>query len=94
MTISGDGYDLYTDSSCARYTVILCEFHEMAMIYTLIVAVLGILLYYYTYQGTSSRREKLVMLNRTYDYIIGLSFCTLYLFTVSFYLLKMRLCCE
>ena len=63
------------------------------MIYTLIVAVLGIL-YYYSYQDTSSRREELVLLNTTYDYIIGLSFCTLYLFTISFYLLKMCLCCE
>ena len=78
--ISGDGYDSYTDSSCNRYTVILWQFQEMAMIHTLIVAVIGILFYYFTYQGTSSRREELVTLNRTYDYIIGLYICIMKLF--------------
>ena len=50
------------------------------MIHTLIVAVIGILFYYFTYQGTSSRREELVTLNRTYDYIIGLYICIMKLF--------------
>lgn len=45
----------------------------MAQLWTLLVAVVGILTYFYLNQKKSTNEKQYTVLNETYDYIIGTS---------------------